>query len=92
MAWWVKFADGTKACVERPKDIEPADFQKEQVIAFASVLAAKVAVDADTIPYPASPRLNEVAYGDYGPCPPFCYTPDRCVGRGSCPKDYACSE
>jgi len=38
------------------------------------------------LPYPASPQLNP------GNCPPFCFTPERCKGHSSCPRNYACSE
>lgn len=50
-----------------------------------------------TIPYPCHQRLL-VRYwpfsdGTFQPCPPFCSDPKgQCKGRGSCPKDYACSE
>ncbi len=40
----------------------------------------------DSLPYPASPQLTK------GSCPPFCFQPQRCKGRSSCPRDYACSE
>lgn len=92
MALWVKFEDGSRACVERPADMSHDDWREKQMD-FASDLAGKQAVEAWSLPYPANPRLNKVAYNEKaGPCPPFCYSPDQCKGRSSCPKSYACSE
>ncbi len=92
MSYWITFADGTKGSLDRP--VEMKTMSEEEAVVFASTLTGKVAVKAQSLPYPARPRLNAVDYsgGKYGPCPPFCYTPERCAGRGSCPKDYACSE
>lgn len=38
------------------------------------------------LPYGASPQYPRATGGA------FCYTPNECKGRGSCPKSYACSE
>lgn len=38
---------------------------------------------------PAYPQVVEV----YGSVPyPFCMHPEKCVGRGACPRSYSCSE
>lgn len=44
-------------------------------------------VEAYSLPYPASPYA-----GNSEGWPAFCYSPETCKGRGSCPKNYACSE
>lgn len=41
--------------------------------------------DVRKLPYPSGRSSPDG-------CPPFCYTPEQCAGRGSCPKNYACSE
>lgn len=38
------------------------------------------------LPYPANPRLD-VRHD----CPSFCYTPNHCKGRGSCPHGPCCT-
>ena len=43
--------------------------------------------ECNLLPYPASPILSKEI-----DCPPFCYSPEECKGRGCCPKSYACSE
>lgn len=40
------------------------------------------------LPYPADPRIKT---GE-DECPSFCFTPEMCAGRHSCPRSYACSE
>lgn len=41
-----------------------------------------------SLPYPADPRLRT---GE-DKCPSFCFAPQTCQGRTSCPRNYACSE
>lgn len=80
MAMWVKFTDGTSGSFtwrDRPED----------VIVDCQQRTGKTVETMWSIPYPASP----VIFNDTG-CPPFCYTPERCAGKGGCPKMYACSE
>jgi len=80
MAMWVKFTDGTSgsfAWQEYPDNVTD-DCQQR---------TGKTVETMWTIPYPASPVL----YNDTG-CPAFCSTPNKCAGKGSCPKSYACSE
>lgn len=83
-SWWVKFNDGKSACVDA-KD-------EGHAIQLGSELSGKQAVSADRLPYPATPRLNANRHPKFGMCPAFCYRPDQCKGRTSCPQNYACSE
>lgn len=39
------------------------------------------------LPYPADPRI-----GDQSQCPSFCWLPNSCAGRSSCPRSVACSD
>jgi hypothetical protein len=81
MAYWVHFADGRRACVERPEGDE------RHVNEFAAELAGSRVVEFWSLPYPAEPRLNRV-----GTCPSFCFTPERCKGRSACPREHACDD
>ena len=76
MSYWVKFKDGSKACVEGPNPEENA-----------AKVTGKEVVECDYIPYPAYPQIGEKSN-----CPPFCTTPDNCKGSNACPKPYACTE
>lgn len=42
---------------------------------------------AKILPYPADPRV-----GEQSNCPSFCWQPNSCAGRGSCPRSVACSD
>lgn len=104
MSYWVEFTDGSAACVEligdeRPtypelgaeKPLEPwraacAQLRGEALQKKVSVFGKTVA-RFNVLPYPASPRL-----GSTTDCPPYCWQPEKCKGRGSCPRPYACSE
>ena len=85
MGYWVNFKDHPAGYVEAANEAEAMAIAKEKT--------GKEPKAARRLPYPARPIIFQ-GPGDpqYGPCPPFCYTPEQCVGRGSCPKDYACSE
>ncbi|MEY5061649.1 MAG: hypothetical protein RIS45_1570 [Planctomycetota bacterium] len=82
--YWVHFEGRKPACITAKSE---QDAMRE-----ASDLTGFVAVSAQRLPYPAEPRLNKVARGAYGPTPSFCFRPEQCVGRGSCPQRYSCTE
>jgi hypothetical protein len=48
----------------------------------------KQVVKIERLPYPGNPRIGDYRSG----CPAFCMSPRSCAGRGSCPRNYACSE
>jgi hypothetical protein len=76
--YWIEFSDRGRGCIDAKS--------KEEALE----LAAKHGSDAKimgTLPYPASPRLEQ-----QNACPNFCYTPNECVGRKCCPKQHrSCS-
>lgn len=84
--WWVRFADGSRGCVEAPS--------REEAMRVGAELTGKEAKSADTLPYPASPRLNEYDSEKWGVTPSFCYRPNECAGRSSCshPHGRACND
>jgi hypothetical protein len=81
-SWWITFSDRGPAC---------AGFvTKEEAGALAD--AAGRVVSMEVLPYPASPRLDDNEGWGEGQCPSFCYTPDKCKGRGSCPNNPCCTD
>lgn len=78
-SYWVKFTKGDAACVE-DETMEAARKQATELRGEVESLLP--------LPYPANPRISK----EWGDCPPFCFTPSQCAGRGSCPKSHACSE
>lgn len=83
MAFWCKFPTHKPGCVEGTRD---------EIETLAERLTGEKPTEIFGLPYPANPRLNKVEHPKYGACPSFCYTPEQCKGRSSCPKSYACSE
>ena len=90
-SFWLEFTDGSKACCEGASDYD------------AKIIAEKVTgkkvkggdfkdIAAKELPYPATPVIWQLDHPAHGKCPTFCYSPNTCAGRSSCPKDYACSE
>lgn len=74
--WWVSFKVGKSLCYYGTR----TDVEKRAA-------ERGVVLSIDTLPYPAEPMEPPVSK-----CPAFCYTPNECKGRTSCPKRYACSE
>lgn len=76
-SYWVEWVDGTSGCMEA----------KTQVAALEKAVAHKADVKSVmSLPYPAEPRIGEWESG----CPSFCYSPNQCKGRTTCPKSYSC--
>jgi hypothetical protein len=82
-AWWVEFDGFKTGCVETEGN--------EDVRVVAKEVTKHDVTRADRLPYPANPRYRKIN-GSGGPCPSFCYTPERCRGRSSCPHDIVCTE
>jgi hypothetical protein len=83
--YWVTFLDGLPSgCITVLKDEDP--------LAVAGAFGTIKTIDS--LPYPANPVLRRRALRDDKDihCPEFCYSPNQCKGRTSCPKNYACSE
>jgi hypothetical protein len=76
--FWMKFRGHTPGSVGAKDEEEAKTIVKE---------ATGCEVTAcDELPYPANPQLNNTGW------PSFCYDPEHCKGRTSCPKGHACSE
>lgn len=98
MSYWITFKDGSHGCVERPVPdgyvdgnvLDYSAFTPELALALATELTGKDATSAETLPYPANPRINRAAWPRSGVCPSFCFTPSVCAGRGSCPRRISC--
>jgi hypothetical protein len=74
--WWIRFSDKRGGFNSFADTKEAAQAEGDAMGAVIEVLP---------LPYPSRE-------GHPNGCPPFCYTPERCAGRTSCPKSYACSE
>lgn len=45
-----------------------------------------------SLPYPAKPIIWQLDHPVHGKTPAFCYRPDQCAGRSSCPQRHSCTE
>lgn len=90
-SFWLTFTDGTKGCCDGGNEYD------------AKVIAEKLTgktvaggqyrdIAAKILPYPATPLVWQFEHPVHGKCPPFCYKPEQCCGKTSCPQNYACSE
>lgn len=81
--WWVEFTDGTAGCCEGGTVVAARNR--------AACITGKTVASLEVLPYPASPVIWQHE-DEYGKCPPFCYTPNECKGRRSCPKPRSCDD
>jgi hypothetical protein len=80
--WWITFTDRSPACAGLVTIVEAARLGGE-VGSIDHIFS---------LPYPATPRLDDNdGWGD-GQCPSFCWDPDKCKGQGCCRKNPACTE
>jgi hypothetical protein len=77
--YWIHFAGRSAACVEADSEAKATEI--------AETLTGNKVTSCRILPYPANPRI-----GEQSGCPPFCYRPEQCAGRTSCPRCPACSE
>ncbi len=77
-AWWVKFSARSPVCVEA--------IDEHAARGKAAGETGCIPTSVERLPYPAEPRV-----GDRSECPSFCYRPQDCVGRTSCPTAPSCT-
>jgi hypothetical protein len=84
-AFWITFADGLKpGCCEGESALDAQARAQEKT--------GRTVANAEILPYPASPIIWQDPTHPWGPCPPFCYTPNECKGKSACPKMKACDD
>ena len=82
--YWITFKDGSKGCCEGQSEFD--------AMRIASHFTGKIVMNAAVLPYPGGTILWQFEHPVLGITPAFCTSPEKCKGRTSCPKPYACSE
>ena len=90
--FWIKFTDGSAGYCEGQDAYDAVQIAEKLTGKTAVVGDNKWKPKLDSLPYPAKPIIWQFDHPVSGKRPPFCFTPEKCKGRGSCPKSYACSE
>jgi len=89
--FWLTFTDGSQGYCEGENEYDA------KVIAEKST-GKKVGggefrdIAAKTLPYPSKPVIWQFDHPVNGKRPTFCFCPQECAGKTSCPQRYACSE
>lgn len=90
-AYWITFTDGTQACCEGQSEYDAKKIAEK--FTGKTVKGGEFRdIDAKPLPYPASPLIWQFEHPIHGKTPDFCHRPKQCVGRGSCPQSYSCTE
>lgn len=81
-SYWLTFKGHAAGCVDAESEYDAKLIGKH---------FTKVDVETcRTLPYPASPRISAYVHPVHGKCPSFCYSPEKCAGRTSCPGNRSC--
>ncbi len=81
---WITFTDGTAGCVESEEGEDPKALAEK-------ARPGKTVQSCNVLPYPSEPRLRTIEHPKHGVCPSFCYRPEICQGRSSCPTNPSCT-
>lgn len=90
--YWIKFTDGSAGYCEGENPYDAVSIAEHLTKKTAIVGPDKWRPKLDTLPYPANPIIWQFDHPKVGKCPPFCYRPNECKGKRSCPQLHACSE
>jgi hypothetical protein len=90
--YWIKFTDGSAGYCEGQNAFDAVGIAEKLTGKTAIVGENKYQPKLDTLPYPATPIIWQFDHPTHGKCPAFCYSPEQCNGRTSCPKDHACDD
>ena len=91
-SYWITFEDGSKACCQGQ-----SAYDAKTIAAHVSGKKVKENGDiygptgAEILPYPASPIIWEFDHPAHGKTPHFCYKPEQCKGKRSCPHNPCCT-
>jgi hypothetical protein len=82
--YWVTFESGKSWCCDGENEFDATRVAEH-------VAGAKIKEIAE-LPYPALPILWQYVHPVTGSVPAFCYKPDECAGRRSCPRNPCCDD
>ena len=95
-AYWLKFTDGTTGHCEGQSAYDAVKIAEKLTGKTVDLGNNKYRPEnseaVKKLPYPRSPMIWQFDHPVSGKCPPLCFGGSECLGRGSCPKSYACSE
>ncbi len=87
--YWMTFTDGSKGYCEGESPYDAKCIAEK--LTGKSVPGDKWKPDFPVLPYPAEPVIWQLDHPVRGKCPPFCYKPEQCKGKGSCPHNPCCT-
>ena len=91
-AYWITFEDGSTGCCEGQSAYDAKYI--------ATKLTGKKVKDdgdkygptgAEVLPYPAKPLIWQFEHPVHGKTPDFCWKPEQCKGKSSCPRNPCCT-
>lgn len=90
--FWIKFTDGSRGYCEGQNAYDAACIAEHLTGKTVDGGPKKYEPKLDGLPYPANPIIWQLDHPIHGKTPPFCYQPDTCCGRTSCPQRRSCVE
>ena len=89
-SYWLTFTDGSKGCCQGKNEFDAKQIAEK--LTGKTVSGGKYKhIAAVVLPYPANPVIWQLDHPVTGKCPSFCFKPEQCKGRTSCPQNYSCT-
>lgn len=89
--FWLTFTDGSKGCCQGSNEFD-AKMIAEKLTGKTVAGGKYKDIEAKPLPYPANPIIWQLDHPCHGKTPAFCYKPNQCAGRTSCPQNRSCTD
>lgn len=90
--YWVTFEDGQSGYVQGVSPYHAVSIAEHLTKKKVKHGGTKWKPELLGLPYPARPIIWQFDDPVTGKCPPFCYRPNECAGKGCCPRDRSCCD
>lgn len=90
--FWIKFIDGSRGYCEGQNAYDAARIAEHITGKTVDGGPNKYQPQLEVLPYPALPIIWQLDHPIIGKAPAFCYEPNKCCGKTSCPQRYSCTE
>lgn len=90
--YWIKFTDGSRGYCQGQNAYDAVQIAEHLTGKTVEGGPNKWEPQLETLPYPANPVIWQLDHPVHGKTPTFCYAPNQCCGRTSCPQRRGCTE
>lgn len=90
--YWLKFTDGSSGYCQGESEYDAKLIAEKVTGKVVAEGSRPGSINAQSLPYPATPVVWQFDHPVYGKTPAFCFKPEQCKGRTACPQSQSCTE